>query len=39
MSDNVIILDHPLLKHKISRLQRPRQHGTNEFRSLVEEQQ
>ena len=36
MSDNVIILDHPLLKHKISRL-RDETAGTNEFRSLVEE--
>ena len=36
MSDNVIILDHPLLKHKISRL-RDVTTGTNEFRSLVEE--
>lgn len=36
MSDNVIILDHPLLKHKISRL-RDETTGTNEFRSLVEE--
>ena len=36
MPDNVIILDHPLLKHKISRL-RDETTGTNEFRSLVEE--
>ncbi len=36
MSDNVTILDHPLLKHKISRL-RDETTGTNEFRSLVEE--
>lgn len=36
MSDNVTILDHPLLKHKISRL-RDESTGTNEFRSLVEE--
>ena len=36
MSDNVIILDHPLLKHKISRL-RDETTGTNDFRSLVEE--
>lgn len=34
--DNVIILDHPLLKHKISRL-RDRTTGTNEFRQIVEE--
>ncbi|MCI8285672.1 MAG: uracil phosphoribosyltransferase [Firmicutes bacterium] len=36
MSDNVIILDHPLLKHKVSRL-RDKNTGTNEFRSLIEE--
>ena len=33
---NVIILDHPLLKHKISIL-RDENTGTNEFRRLVEE--
>ena len=36
MSDNVTILDHPLLKHKISRL-RDENTSTNEFRSLIEE--
>jgi uracil phosphoribosyltransferase len=36
MPENVIILDHPLLKHKISRL-RDEKTGTNEFRSLIEE--
>ena len=34
--DNVILLDHPLLKHKISIL-RNKTTGTNEFRSIVEE--
>ena len=34
--DNVIILNHPLLKHKIS-LMRDKATGTNEFRKLVEE--
>ena len=33
---NVMILDHPLIQHKISRL-RDKTTGTNEFRSLVEE--
>lgn len=36
MSNNVTILDHPLLKHKISRL-RDQSTGTNEFRKLIEE--
>ena len=35
-NDNIIILEHPLLKHKISRL-RDRTTGTNEFRQIVEE--
>ncbi len=34
--DNVIILDHPLIKHKISIL-RDKNTGTNEFRNLVSE--
>ncbi len=34
--DNVIILDHPLIQHKISML-RDKRTGTNEFRSLTEE--
>lgn len=34
--ENVIIMNHPLIKHKISRL-RDKQTGTNEFRALVEE--
>lgn len=34
--ENVTILDHPLIQHKISRL-RDKTTGTNEFRSLVEE--
>lgn len=34
--ENVFIMDHPLIKHKISRL-RDEKTGTNEFRSLVEE--
>ena len=34
--DNVIILNHPLLQHKISRL-RDKNTGTNEFRKLVDE--
>ena len=36
MKDNVIIIDHPLIKHKISML-RDKNTGTNEFRQLVEE--
>lgn len=34
--ENVTILNHPLIQHKISRL-RDRHTGTNEFRRLVEE--
>ena len=34
--DNVIIMTHPLIKHKISLL-RDKNTGTNEFRKLVEE--
>ena len=34
--ENVKILNHPLLQHKISRL-RDKTTGTNEFRALVEE--
>lgn len=34
--ENVIIMNHPLIKHKISRL-RDKSTGTNEFRALVEE--
>lgn len=34
--DNVTILEHPLIKHKISML-RDKTTGTNEFRSLIEE--
>ena len=33
---NVVIFDHPLIQHKISRL-RNKNTGTNEFRSLIEE--
>ena len=36
MDDNVIIMNHPLIKHKISLL-RDKKTGTNEFRQLVEE--
>ncbi len=36
MNDNVTILNHPLIKHKISRL-RDKNTGTNEFRNLIEE--
>ena len=36
MSNNVFIMDHPLIKHKISML-RDERTGTNEFRKLVEE--
>lgn len=35
-NENVIICDHPLLKHKITKL-RMKSTGTNEFRKLVEE--
>jgi uracil phosphoribosyltransferase len=34
--ENVFIMDHPLIKHKISRL-RDKNTGTSEFRSLVNE--
>ncbi len=34
--DNVMILDHPLIQHKISML-RKKETGTNEFRKLTEE--
>ena len=34
--DNVMIMDHPLIQHKISML-RDKNTGTNEFRTLVEE--
>ena len=34
--DNVVIMDHPLIQHKISML-RDKATGTNEFRKLVEE--
>ena len=34
--ENVTILDHPLIKHKITML-RDKKTGTNEFRTLVEE--
>ena len=34
--ENVTILTHPLIQHKISRL-RDKRTGTNEFRALVEE--
>lgn len=35
-NENIVICDHPLLKHKISLL-RDKKTGTNEFRNLVEE--
>ena len=35
-TNNIILLDHPLIQHKISKL-RDKNTGTNEFRSLVEE--
>ena len=35
-SDNVFIIDHPLIKHKITLL-RDKNTGTNEFRKIVEE--
>ena len=34
--ENVYIMDHPLIQHKISML-RNKNTGTNEFRKLVEE--
>ncbi|MBQ9608008.1 MAG: uracil phosphoribosyltransferase [Lachnospiraceae bacterium] len=36
MRDNVTVIDHPLLKHKIS-IMRDKNTGTNEFRKLAEE--
>lgn len=36
MNDNVYLLEHPLIKHKISML-RNKNTGTNEFRKLIEE--
>lgn len=36
MNNNIMILDHPLIKHKISML-RDKNTGTNEFRKLIEE--
>lgn len=35
-SDNIFIIEHPLIKHKISLL-RDKSTGTNEFRKIVEE--
>lgn len=35
-NENIIICDHPLIKHKITML-RNKETGTNEFRSIVEE--
>ena len=34
--ENVFIMDHPLIQHKIS-LIRDKNTGTNEFRKLIEE--
>ena len=36
MKENIFIMDHPLIQHKISML-RNETTGTNEFRQLVEE--
>ena len=36
MRDNITVIEHPLLKHKIS-MMRDKNTGTNEFRKLVEE--
>ena len=36
MQDNIIILDHPLIQHKIT-MMRDSKTGTNEFRNLTEE--
>lgn len=36
MNENIVILEHPLIKHKISML-RDKNTGTNEFRKLIEE--
>ena len=35
-NENIVMLDHPLIQHKISML-RDKRTGTNEFRKLVEE--
>ena len=34
--DNVFVMDHPLIQHKIS-LIRDKETGTNEFRKIIEE--
>ena len=34
--ENVYVMDHPLIKHKISMI-RNKHTGTNEFRKLIEE--
>ncbi|MBO6113435.1 MAG: uracil phosphoribosyltransferase, partial [Lachnospiraceae bacterium] len=36
MRENITVIDHPLLKHKIS-MMRDKNTGTNEFRKLTEE--
>ena len=36
MSDNIVIMNHPLIKHKISMI-RNKETGTSEFRKLIEE--
>ena len=36
MKENVFIMEHPLIQHKISML-RDERTGTNEFRSLTDE--
>lgn len=36
MKENVFIMEHPLIQHKISML-RDERTGTNEFRQLIEE--
>ena len=35
-NENIVICDHPLIKHKITSL-RNKKTGTNEFRAIVEE--
>ena len=35
-NENIVICDHPLVKHKITML-RNKETGTNEFRTIVEE--
>ena len=35
-NDKITIMDHPLIKHKITML-RMKSTGTNEFRKLIEE--